>query len=68
MTKLIRKIKKVENVETKPEEIGLSLETQQLKCNKIDCEEIDCRHYPLHDKIRTCDEICGVHNEAKCVL
>lgn len=39
----------------------------QLKCNKIDCEEKDCSHYNLHDKLRTCKEVCGVHQEAKCI-
>ena len=67
MTKLIRKIKKVENVEIKPEEIGLSLETQQLKCNKIDCEEKDCGHYIFHNKVKACEVECGVHSEAKCI-
>lgn len=48
------------------EDLGISLGIKRI-CNAENCEEIDCTHFKLHDKIRTCGEVCGVHSETKCI-
>ncbi len=49
------------------ENIGKSLKVEQIICNSENCEEIDCNHFKLHDKIKTCGEVCGIHSETKCI-